>query len=142
MIRHEMSVHLKRPVEQVFAFLVDTEKLTMWQSDLMKAEQLTPGPVRLGSRFREVRRLGQKETEVQAEISAFEPNQRLGTKTSTKPEVRINYSLDPEQGGTRLSYQFVMLTTGLMWILEPVISSSIRRQSAADFAKLKELLEG
>jgi uncharacterized protein YndB with AHSA1/START domain len=141
-IRHEMSVRLNRPVEQVFAFLVDPEKLTMWQSNLMKAEQLTPGPVRLGSRFREVRRLGRKETEVQAEVSAFERNQRLGTKTSTKPDVRINYSLDPEPGGTRLSFQFVMLTTGLMWILEPMISSSIRRQSAADFAKLKELLEG
>jgi len=142
MIRCEMSVHITRPVEQVFAFLVDPEKLRMWQSNLVEAETLTSGPLRLGSRFREVRRLGQRETEVLGEVSEFELNQRLATKTSTKPDVRVSYSLASEQGGTRLSYRFEMLPTGLMWFLQPVISSSIRKQSDMDLAGLKHLLEG
>ncbi len=141
MIRHEVTIHLNRPVEQVFAFLADTKKLPMWQSNLIKTEQLSEGPLRAGSRFREVRLLRQKESEIQGEVSAFEPNQRLATKTVTKPEVTVSYSFDPEDGGTRLRYQFVMLTTGLMRLLEPVILSSIRKQSASDFEKLKQLLE-
>jgi len=141
MILYQTTVHVSRPREQVFAYLVDPEKLKMWQSNLVKAESLTPGPLRLGSRFREVRRLGQREAEVQGEISEFEPNQRLATKTSTKPDVRVSYLLSPEQGGTRLRYTFQMLPTGLMWLLQPVISSSIRKQSDMDFVRLKHLLE-
>ena len=142
MIRHQMTIHMTRPVEQVFACLVDHEKLTMWQSNLLKAESLTPGPLRLGSRFREVRRLGPREIEVQGEVCEFDLNQRLATKTSTKPDVRVSYSLAPEQGGTRLSYKFEMLPTGLMWLLQPLVSSSIRKQSDMDLGTLKHLLEG
>ena len=52
MIQHEVIVHLNKPVEQVFAFLTDTSKLSTWQSNLIKSEQLTEGPLRMGSRFR------------------------------------------------------------------------------------------
>ncbi len=60
MIQHEITIHLNRPVEQVFAFLADTGKVSTWQSSLIKTEPLTEGPLRSGSRFREVRRLGKK----------------------------------------------------------------------------------
>jgi hypothetical protein len=70
MIQHEVTIHLNRPVEQVFAFLLDTGKLSTWQSNLIKSEQLTEGPLRTGSRFREVRRIGKRETEIQGEITA------------------------------------------------------------------------
>ena len=80
MIRHQMTVHITRPVEQVFACLVEPEQLPVWQSNLLKAESLTPGPLRLGSRFREVRCLGPRETEVQGEVCEFELNRRLQRK--------------------------------------------------------------
>jgi uncharacterized protein YndB with AHSA1/START domain len=142
MIRYQTTVQLSRPVEQVFSFLTDPEKLMMWQSNLVKAVILTSGPLRLGSRFREVRRLGPRETEVQGEVSEFELNQRLATKTSTTPHVRVSYSLAPEQAGTRLSYKFEMLPTGLVWLLQPMILGSIKKDTASDFEKLKQLLEG
>ena len=71
MIQHEVTIHLNRPVEQVFAFLMDTSKLSTWQSNLIKTEQITAGPLQAGSRFREVRRLGRKESEIQGEIKVF-----------------------------------------------------------------------
>ena len=141
MIQHEVTIHLNRPVQQVFAFLVDTSKLSTWQSNLIKSEPLTEGPLRMGSRFREVRRLGRRETEIQGEITAFEPNKRLETKTVTKPQAMVSYSLDPEHGGTRLRYKFVLITSGLMRLLEPMIASSIKKESEADFETLKQILE-
>jgi len=60
MIQHEVTIHLNRPVEQVFAFLMDTSKLSTWQSNLIKTEPLTAGPLRLGILIREVRRLGRR----------------------------------------------------------------------------------
>jgi uncharacterized membrane protein len=142
MIQHQVTIHLNRPVEQVFAFLMDTSKLPMWQSNLIKNEPLTQGPLRVGSRFTEVRRLGRRESEIQAEITAFEPNKRFETKTLTKPQVMVRYSFESEDGGTRLKHSFVMLTNGLMRLLEPLIASSIKKESEADFETLKQILEG
>jgi uncharacterized protein YndB with AHSA1/START domain len=141
MIQHEVTIHLNRPVEQVFAFLIDTGKLSTWQSNLIKMEQLTAGPLRAGSRFREVRRLGRRESEIQGEITAFEPNRRFETKTITKPQVMVSYSFEAENGGTRLKHKFVMLTSGLMRLLEPLIAGSIKKESESDFETLKRILE-
>jgi len=141
MIQHEVTIHLKKPVEQVFAFLMDTSKLATWQSNLIKSEQLTDGPLRTGSRFREIRRINNKETEIQGEITALETNKRLETKTATKPQAMVSYSLNPEQGGTRLKYKFILITSGLMRLLEPMIASSIKKDTEADFETLKRVLE-
>jgi uncharacterized protein YndB with AHSA1/START domain len=141
MITHELTIHLNRPVEQVFAFLMDTSQLSTWQSNLIKTEQITAGPLRAGSRFREVRRLGRRESEIQAEIIVFELNKRFETKTITKPQVMVSYSFEAENGGTRLRHKFVMLTSGLMRVLEPMIASSIRKDTESDFETLKRILE-
>jgi uncharacterized protein YndB with AHSA1/START domain len=141
MIQHEVTIHLNKPVEQVFAFLVDMSKLTTWQSNLIKSEQITEGPLHTGSRFREIRRMGKRESEIQGEITGFEPNKRLETKTVSKPQAMVSYTLDPEPNGTRLKYKFVLITNGLMRLLEPMIASSIKKDTEADFETLKHILE-
>lgn len=141
MIQYEVTIHLNRPVEQVFAFLADTGKLSAWQSNLIKNEKLTEGPLRAGSRFREVRRLGRRVSEIQAEVTTFEVNKRLETKTISTPKAMVSYAFDPENEGTRLRYKFVLLTSGMMRLLEPLIAGSIKKEQEADFEKLKRILE-
>ena len=72
----------------------------------------------------------------------FEPNRRFEIETVTEPHVTVSYALEAENGGTRLSYTFVMLTRRLMRVLEPLIAGSIKRQTSADFQQLKRVLEG
>lgn len=141
MIQHEVTIHLDQPVERVFAFLMDTSKLSIWQSNLIKLETLTEGPLRTGSRFREVRRIGGKESEIQGEITALESNRRLETRTMSKPQAKVRYLLEPEQAGTRLHYTFTLETGGLMRLLEPMITGSIKKDTANDFETLKRMLE-
>jgi len=141
MIQHEVSIHLNRPVEQVFAFLVDTTRLTTWQTNLIKFDKITEGPLHLGSRFREFRRTGKTESAFQAEITAFEPNKCFETRTLGTPQVTTSYSLESEDGGTRVKHRFVMLTRGFMRLLEPMIAKSIREENEADFENLKRVLE-
>ena len=142
MIHHEVAIHLDHPVEQVFAFLADTRNLPAWQSDLIEIEQLTAGPLRAGTQVREVRRQGPRQAENRAEVQVFEPNKRFTLKTTTQPPVTVSYSFETHQGGTRLTYEFVMLTSGLMRLLEPLISGAIKKQSEQDFEKLKLVLAG
>ena len=141
MIQNEATIHINRPVEQVFTFLADTKNLRSWQSGLVENEQLTEGPLRVGSRFREVRRTGPRNSEIQAEITVFEPNKRFATKTLTKPQVTVSYTFDEENGGTRITYKFVMITSGFMRLLERLIAGSMKKNTDSDFEKLKRILE-
>ena len=142
MIQHEVSIHLHRSVDRVFAFLADPAKQPAWQSDLNEIEQLTAGPMRVGTRIREVRRLGRRQREYQADVSDFEPDRRFALRVLTGPRVALSYAFEAEEGGTRLRYQFVMHTRGPMRVLEPLILRSLRKQSSLDFARLKGILEG
>jgi uncharacterized protein YndB with AHSA1/START domain len=141
MIKNEVTIHINRPVEQVFTFLADTKNLRTWQSGLVENEQLTEEPLRVGSRFREVRRTGPRQSEIQAEITVFEPNKHFATKTLTKPQVTVSYAFEEENGGTRITYKFVMITSGFMRLLEPLIAGSIKKDTDSDFEKLKHVLE-
>ncbi len=142
MIQHEVSIRLARPVEQVFAFLADTGNLTTWQSNLIEIEQLTEGPLRAGSHIREVRRMGQRQSENRAQVQVFEPNKHFALRSMTQPQVTVSYWFEADNGGTRLKYKFVMLTSGFMRLLEPLIAGAIKKQSDQDFEKLKHILEG
>jgi len=142
MIQHEVSIHLDRPVEQVFAYLIDSNNLRAWQSNLIETEQLTENPLRVGTRFREVRQMGRRATEYQAEITEFEPNKRFATETLTGPKCWVTYTFEPEKNGTRINYKFILETNGMMRLLKPLIASSIKKDSHSDFEKLKRVLEG
>lgn len=142
MINEQLTVHIARPVEEVFAYLAEAGKVQTWQSGLIEFQQLTEGPVQVGTRFREVRRTGPGRTaDVQAEITAYEVNRRFATRTITGPRVTVDYAMESEAGGTRLDYQFIMVTRGMMRVLEPLIAGGIRKDTNQDFQTLKRLLE-
>ncbi len=140
MIRHEVSMYLNRPVEQVFAYLIDPNNLRAWQSNLIETKQLTE-PLGVGTRFREVRRMDPRQADIQAEITAFAPNKHFATKTLTKPQVIVSYSFERKNRGTQLNYKFTMQTSGFMRLLEPLIAGSIRQDTKSDFERLKSVLE-
>jgi hypothetical protein len=141
MIQHEVSIHLDCQVQQVFEFLADARNLRTWQSNLIENEILTGSRLGVGSRYREVRRLGRRPAEIRAVVTDFEPNKRLATKTETEPQVTVCYTFSPEGGGTRLNYQFMMQTSGMMRLFEPMITASIKKETEADFRRLKHTLE-
>jgi Polyketide cyclase / dehydrase and lipid transport len=94
MIQHEFSIHVNRPVEQVFAFLVNLQNVPTWQSNLVEIRQLTPGALQVGSQVYQVRRFGRRYSEIRVEVTDFERNKRYATQTLTKPQVTMSVSLD------------------------------------------------
>ncbi len=141
MITYEKTVQIKCPVEQVFAFIVDDKNLRSWQASLIENQILTEGPLQAGTRFREKRRMGSRETEIQGEVTDFVPNELFATRTLTQPQVKVSYRLEPADGGTRVTYRFYMATKGVMRLMEPFFFGSIKRDTEADFANLRRILE-
>lgn len=78
MLRVEREVVIARPVEEVFAFVANFDNFTLWSADVVKAELLTPGPTRVGTRARITRLALGQPFEMHFDLVAFEPNRAIG----------------------------------------------------------------
>jgi hypothetical protein len=102
---------------------------------------LQPGPWQAGLEFREVRRIGRRPTEVRSRIAAFEPGQSMDLESLSGPSFRGHWRLSAVDGKTRLRWSGELEPSGLARILAPLIQRQFRRTTAANFARLKALLE-
>jgi carbon monoxide dehydrogenase subunit G len=147
-IRISETIHA--PVERVFALTNDFDRAGEWLPSGVKVERLTEGPLRVGSRYRETRKiLGRLDTEVY-EVTVLDPPNRSevyadGTKgTAGRGGFRFRIDFAPEgTGATRVT--LIGSATGmgcLGVILSPVIRGILRRHTVADLAGLKAWIEG
>src|SRR5436190_9954628 len=98
------TVEISRSPEEVFAFVSDPAKLSAWQ-DAEEVQQLTDGPVRAGTRFREVHKaMGRRRVEL-TEVVECDPGRLLHIRVIEGPPVDGRWEFAPTPaGGTRLTF--------------------------------------
>jgi uncharacterized protein YndB with AHSA1/START domain len=55
MATFQNTVTIRRPVEDVFAFLADFENVPRWNKAILRTRKTSPGPVGVGTTYRQVR---------------------------------------------------------------------------------------
>ena len=97
------TVEIARPPDEVFAFVTDPTKLSAWQ-DAEEVQQLTEGPVRAGTRFREVHKImGRRRVEL-TEVVEHDPGRLFHIRVVEGPPVDGRWEFAPTpSGGTRLT---------------------------------------
>ncbi len=141
MIQHKIIIEMNCPVEKAFSFLAEARNLRAWQTDLVENEQLSAGPLQVGTRFRELRKTGPRLSEIEAEITSFEPPHRFATQTVRGMQARVEYTFEPVGNQTKITYLFTLRTSGLMRLLEPLLAGQIKKGNEEDLQKLRALLE-
>ena len=102
MIRIEHSLEISRPPEEVFAFLVDLDRLPDWQSSAIEAG--SDGPLELGSLVHEKRHFLGRELSDELEVVAFDPPRRLTLRSQGGPlKLTVDHELESNGVGTRLT---------------------------------------
>jgi uncharacterized protein YndB with AHSA1/START domain len=92
------TVQIARPPEEVFAFVTDPAKLSAWQ-DAEEVQQLTDGPVRAGTRFREVHKvMGRRRVEL-TEVVECDPGRVFHIRVVEGPPVDGRWEFAPTPGG-------------------------------------------
>lgn len=140
MIKTRHSVHIDRPVHEVFEYLKDHENRIYWQGNLTEAEH---EKLAKGTRVTEVRNVLGRRVEIQGEITEFETDKRL-TFSGKGPAVKrleYHYLLKPDGGGTRLETEVDLELTELFGIASGVIQKLTDREVDHAHQTLKDILE-
>ena len=143
----ETSVSIKKPVEQVFAFITDLNNQKKLSTYITGVE--VSGPVQLGTKYKiETTSMGNKIT-TNNEVVAFEPNKKFGVKTFAAPpasDVTNTYLLDPDGSGTKLTLQMdaVLVPPGMpnMPGMEDMMKKQMITGLETSLNLYKKLLEG
>jgi hypothetical protein len=138
MIRFEHSIDIDRSVGEVFDFLADFTNIPLWNYYVHEVQQLTAGPVRVGTRYGQVRRTDRQRYEVTAHRRPHVIG--VATLAGERPAFDRRMTLETTEGRTRL-YDRWRLDTGHPQTLQRVAAGRVRSGVGANLAVLKQLLE-
>jgi len=136
------TVLIRRPPAAVFAVVSDLEHATHWVPGLVALEKLTPGPVAVGTQYRQRIHLAGRDVEGVLVISALEP-ERVFAHTSRAGPAKLfgHFELTPEDGGTRVAHHHEIRLSGLARAMAPLVASKAEHNTAQALENLRQLLE-
>jgi uncharacterized protein YndB with AHSA1/START domain len=138
----EVVTVIDRPVEKVFAFLVDPSKTADWTPGLTEARQTSDGPVGVGTTVLFIGKFLGRGFEALSECTEYIPNQRFTSKTTSGPiQLEVDSTLQPVDGGTRLATVYRGESRGFFTLAEPVIVRLTKKHFETAAENLKALLE-
>ena len=140
-MRMSVETLIDAPPHVVFAVLADIPAWPSVISAIAEVGLLTPGPVAVGTRFRETREMfGRKATE-EMTVAEIEPPRRLVlTAFNHGTAYRGEHLLAAEGTGTRVTLAFegrpITLEARLLMPLGLLFAGTVRRLLASDLADL------
>lgn len=142
MHRIEGEIVIRRPAEVVFDYVADQSNEPRYNPHMVRAQKITPGPVRAGTQFRStVRRMG-RTADLLSSYTDYDRPRLLATATTMK-QADFDYTLafDPISGSTRMRWSGDVHLKGAFRLLRPFITRAGIRQEQRIWQNLKQLLE-
>lgn len=142
MSRAEHTIVIRRPAAGVFAFITDPDRTPLWQPSLVDVQRRTEGPIAVGSRFAEVRRLLGRSIESVFEVTELDPPRRSAVTIVEGPVAgHASYTLREIREGTELRFSYQMDVAGFLRVAEQLVTRLLVREFEASLGHLKDLLE-
>jgi uncharacterized protein YndB with AHSA1/START domain len=138
----EKSIVVERPIETVFAFITDMQKVKLWLP-IDNIRQISSGPIGVGSTFeQEAHFLGQR-FETASEVIRYEPPHVFVLKMTKGPfPLTSSMYCEPiETGGTKLTLVGEADPASATKHLGPLIVPIVKKQLDTQINQLKRALE-
>jgi len=141
----DLAVTIRRPPAVVYAFFVDVQAHVdeASRSIVPELEKVTPGPTRVGTRWREVVRVapGVRMT-IWSEATEVEPDRRLiETFTSAWMRGTLEYAITPTADGCELRQRQAVMPRGPFRLLDRPLAGLFRARIAARLEGIRDFLE-
>lgn len=138
------EVHVAASPEKVFALITDFHEVGRILPDIVESVVLTPGPIGVGSRIREKRKVKGRVRESEMVVTAHEPARRfwMDVHSGGKKAGVGGFDLAPaEDGGTRMRYTIDFRLPGLAVLLTPLVKPIVRQEMEGDVIAIKKAAE-
>ena len=146
-MRLELTERISAPNDRVFAIASDVEAMPKNVPGIVRVEKLTPGPVGLGTRFKETRMMFGKESTEEMTFAAFDPPRSYRMDAdSCGARFESTFRFVPVDGGTEI--QLEISTTATSWfarLMKPLsmmmMMGSVKKLLQADLRAVKAAAE-
>jgi len=135
----ENVIEIARTPEDVFDYLSNLGNEVHWNPDCLSMEQLTEGPVRVGTRFRARWKQGPA---IFPEVTAYERPRSWTYENGGSIACVMDITLVPtSSGGTRLTSRGTWSANGLAKLFFPVFIRTMRKAEVRTVAYARRALE-
>ena len=142
MITH--TIEIDRTPEDVFAYLDRFDRHGEWQDQIVSARIETEGLVRVGTRVKEIRKIGGREQDTSFEVTEYEPPSKSSFRGVTGPVRPVGtVTVEPIGDGSKskVSIEFDLVGHGIGKLFAPIARMQARKTIVENQTKLKERLE-
>lgn len=143
MITGSASSEIRLPIEDVYEFVVTdfAKNYQRWSPEVQRLEVLTAGPLRLGSRARQIRIDQGRRSDSSFQVIALEPLQKVCFAEMSR-KFQGEYTMGRCDSGTRLRFEFRLQKIELyMRPFEKLIRIAIQDGTERTVRNIKRLVE-
>ena len=146
MAAFSMSTSVQAPVETVFQLAADFPNAADRVKGIKRVEMLTPGPVGVGTRFRETREIMRREATEDMKVTQFDkPKSYTLSCHSCGCLFESTFRFEPEAGGTKVTFdcntQALTWSAKLMSPLGWLMQGTMKKCIEQDMADIKAAAE-
>ena len=142
MINLDLSTLIDRPVKEVFLFVANPNNMSKWNSAVVSVQQITPGPVGVGTKFKSIGEALGRRIEGEVEVTAYEPDTKSGFQMNAGPiQVNVTLTFKTVGTGTKLNLNAQGKPAGVFKLAEGVMSGQVKSMMEANLARLRSVLE-
>ena len=141
MIRFRNTIDIARAPAEVFHFLAHIENTPEWNWAVESARQITRGPIKVGTRFRQTRSVPRPSVDT-LEIIRLEPDRLIEVvgHLASVP-ARLSYEVAAHPSGTRLTNSVEIDASGPFGLVDGLFSDRVRASVAENLSVLRTVLE-
>ena len=142
MIELRKTIHVGRPVEEVFDHLANHTRIPTYVGPIIRIQAMTSRQVRGGTRLTVDASFLGMTIKQRAECTRYEPPFRFEARSvGGRFYFEAGFTLHPTQDGTRIEAWGNASSPTLFRLAEPLLGFLIARQVDGDFARLKRELD-
>jgi carbon monoxide dehydrogenase subunit G len=142
MINLDLGALIDKPVKDVFAFVSNPNNMSKWNAAVVSLQQVTPGAVGVGTKFKSVGELMGRRIEGEMQVTAYEPDTKCGFQVSAGPmQVNLTMTFKTVGTGTKISLNAQGNPAGFFKLAEPVMAGRVKSLMEENLARLKAQLE-
>ena len=142
MINLDLGTLIDKPVKDVFAFVANPNNMSKWNSAVVSLEQITPGAVAVGTKFKSVGELMGRRVEGEMQVTAYEPDTKCGFQVNAGPmQVNLTLTFKTVGTGTKIGLNAQGNPAGFFKLAESLMVGRVKSLMEENLARLKSVLE-